>query len=72
MSYQDDYQHGWIRFLGGGRIEGLINVYGEATFTGERISGQETKPPRDVRSMRNEWDSYNESAYEQERVGRWR
>jgi hypothetical protein len=71
MSYRDEYQHGWIQFLGDGRIEGEINVYGQAKFTGQRISGQETKPPRNVRSMRDEWDSYNEDTYEEERVRRW-
>lgn len=71
MSYQDECQHGWIQFLGDGRIEGQIDVYGQGKFTGKRISGQETRPPRDVRSMRDEWNSYNEDAYERERVGRW-
>lgn len=62
---------GWIRFLGGGEIEGQINCYGSAKFWGRRISGQETLPPRDVRSMREEWDQYNEREYERERISRW-
>lgn len=62
---------GWIRFLGGGKIEGMINCYGEKSFTGRRISGNETKAPRDARSMRAEWEGYNSDEYERARRARW-
>lgn len=28
------FNEGWMRFLGGGRIEGMINCYGDVKFTG--------------------------------------
>ena len=62
---------GWIRFLGNGVIEGMISCYGEARFTGERISGNETRAPRDAWSMRNEWSSYNQREYDRENEARW-
>ncbi|KAL9080493.1 MAG: hypothetical protein Q9157_000727 [Trypethelium eluteriae] len=57
--------HGWIRFLGNGQIEGMINCYGDARFSGQRVSGNgETRAPRDARSMRIEWEGYNQRDYE--------
>ena len=62
---------GEIKFLGGGRIEGWMSVYGQLEFTGMRRTGPGA-PVRTARSMRAEWEGYNDAAYEEERVGRWR
>lgn len=63
---------GWIRFLGKGKIEGQIErLYGQGRFSGRRISGQDTKPPRDVMSMSREWRGYNATEYENEQRRRW-
>ena len=69
MSFGDDC-NGEIRFLGGGEIEGWINLYGKCGFTGKRRQGPGT-PVRTAVRMRAEWDGYNDHAYERERVGRW-
>jgi hypothetical protein len=66
-----DNSPGWISFLGDGEIEGMIPVYGEARFSGVRVSGGETRSERSAGSMREEWDGYNENEYETRRVGRW-
>ncbi|KAI9708792.1 MAG: hypothetical protein M1820_003747 [Bogoriella megaspora] len=64
--------HGWIQFLGNGMIEGMINCYGEARFSGQRVSGKnETRAPRDARSMRSEWEGYNQSEYDRANRARW-
>ena len=63
---------GWLKFLGGGRIEGMINCYGQARFSGRRVSGSHTRSERDARSMRDEWNDYNEEEYEQASRARWR
>jgi hypothetical protein len=39
-------------------------------FEGYKVEGG--GPMRSARSMREEWESYNEEAYEYERVNRWR
>jgi hypothetical protein len=62
---------GWIRFLGNGKIEGMITCYGQAKFTGQRISGNDTRAPRDARSMRDEWDGYNQREYDRANRARW-
>jgi hypothetical protein len=61
--------HGWISFLGGGRIEGCLEIMGDFEFEGYKVEGG--GPMRSARSMREEWESYNEEAYEYERVNRW-
>ncbi|KAL8684614.1 MAG: hypothetical protein Q9224_006235 [Gallowayella concinna] len=61
---------GEITFLGDGRIEGWLNVYGQSRFQGQRSPGPLTAP-RSAASMRDEWDGYNEENYEYERVNRW-
>ncbi|KAF2228711.1 hypothetical protein EV356DRAFT_457192 [Viridothelium virens] len=64
--------HGWIRFLGNGQIEGMINCYGDARFSGQRVSGNgETRAPRDARSMRSEWEGYNQREYDRASRARW-
>jgi hypothetical protein len=70
MSYADD-NFGWIRFLGDGNIEGMIGCYGQAMFSGTRVSGAETKPERSASSMMDDWAEYHEEQYERERVDRW-
>ncbi|KAL9045295.1 MAG: hypothetical protein Q9214_001641 [Letrouitia sp. 1 TL-2023] len=66
MSFGDRCQ-GHIKFLEKGKIEGRINVYGDATFQGKRRGA----PGRTAKDMREEWETYNKDAYERERVGRW-
>ena len=61
---------GEISFLGNGAIEGWISVYGRCCFEGRRREEAGTAV-RTARSMREEWEGYNEEAYEEERVGRW-
>jgi hypothetical protein len=41
--------------LGDGEIEGMISVYGEAEFSGTRVSGAETRSERSAWSMKEEW-----------------
>lgn len=61
---------GEISFLGNGNIEGWISVYGRCAFKGVRRPEAGTMV-RASRSMREEWEEYNERAYEEERTGRW-
>lgn len=70
MSFGDD-NVGWIEFLGNGVIGGMINCYGEAMFQGRRVSGDQTRSERDARSMKDEWNSYNQREYNRESRGRW-
>lgn len=69
MEFGDDCEGG-ISFLGNGAIEGWISVYGRCCFQGRRREEAGTAV-RTTRSMREEWEGYNEEAYEEERVGRW-
>ena len=69
MEFGDDCE-GEISFLGNGVIEGWISVYGRCCFEGRRREEAGTAV-RTARSMREEWEGYNEEAYEEERVGRW-
>jgi hypothetical protein len=62
---------GWIEFLGGGRIRGMINCYGEAEFEGRRVSGNQTRSERDARSMRDEWNGFNQQEYDRANRARW-
>lgn len=62
---------GWIRFDGGGRISGMINCHGNVIFRGVRISGNETRSERSLRSMQQEWDGYNQREYDRENRARW-
>lgn len=72
ISYDDARQKGWVRFLGNGRIDGVIEVYGKARLSGVRVSGEQTRSERDAASMRAEWEGYSQEAYEHARVARWR
>ncbi|KAI1388891.1 uncharacterized protein F4822DRAFT_261508 [Hypoxylon trugodes] len=66
-----DQHTGEIRFLGDGRIEGEIDYMGGIKFTGDRAPGQGTRSGIDAQTLKNEWESYNESEYEAENRGRW-
>ena len=61
---------GEISFLGNGNIEGWLSVYGRCSFQGVRRPEAGTAV-RTARSMRVEWEGYNERGYEEERTGRW-
>lgn len=61
---------GEISFLGNGIIEGCISVYGRCFFQGMRRSGAGTAV-RTAKSMKAEWEGYNEQAYEEENRSRW-
>lgn len=72
-SFGDDC-FGEIAFLGNGRIRGsLTNLYAErCDFQGVKFEHVVSRRP--ARSMRAEWDWYDEDsyeAYEAERTGRW-
>ena len=69
MSFGEDCCGG-LSFLGDGLIEGWMNLYGKCWFHGVRRDGPGT-PVRTARSMREEWEEYNEDEYERERAGRW-
>ncbi|EQL03901.1 hypothetical protein OCS_00394 [Ophiocordyceps sinensis CO18] len=66
-----DRHKGWIKFVGGGRIEGFIDYQG-LTFEGERCPGQGTRSSRDARSLQMEWDNYSEAEYDRLNRARWR
>lgn len=61
---------GAITFLGGGRIEGWLSLYGRCEFYGTRRDGP-GNAPRTAASMRQEWDGYNEEEYEAASRQRW-
>jgi len=61
---------GEISFLGNGDIEGWISVYGRCNFQGSRRPEAGTAVGT-ARSMRAEWEDYNDETYEAERTGRW-
>ena len=65
-----DHCTGEVVFLGDGRIEGWLSLYGRCSFSGVRRPGPGT-PIRSAGSMRQEWEGYDEDAYEEERRGRW-
>ncbi|KAI0853771.1 hypothetical protein F5Y00DRAFT_59658 [Daldinia vernicosa] len=69
MMYGDS-NRGWIRFLGGGKVEGELDFMG-ITFEGSRVVGQGTRSEVDISSMRTEWEGYNEGGYERESRSRW-
>ncbi|KAM0481758.1 hypothetical protein ACHAPX_003083 [Trichoderma viride] len=70
ISYDDRRNRGWIKFLGGGRIEGWIDHL-DIYFEGDRVPGQGTRSEVEARSMQNEWDGYTEDEYERESRARW-
>ena len=70
MNFDDGSNQGYIDFLGNGEIEGALNLYGNCDFTGRRRNGPGT-PVRTAASMRQEWDGYNQEAYDRENRSRW-
>ncbi|KAL7894224.1 hypothetical protein HDV63DRAFT_272176 [Trichoderma sp. SZMC 28014] len=70
ISYDDRRNKGWIKFLGGGRIEGWID-YSGIYFEAHRMPGQGTRSEVEARSMQNEWNGYTEDEYERESRARW-
>jgi hypothetical protein len=68
--HYSDSETGWIRFLGGGRIEGRVDFM-SIDFRGERDPGQGTRSDVEVRQMREEWNGYNEREYERANRARW-
>ena len=69
MSFGDGCE-GEISFLGNGRIEGWIGVYGRCKFEGVRRVEAGTNV-RSARSMRDEWGGYNQVAYDEANRARW-
>jgi hypothetical protein len=65
-----DHHKGWIRFLGGGRVEGWIDGM-DIRFSGRRAHGQGTRSAVDARNMMDEWRGYSEQEYERENQARW-
>lgn len=61
---------GEITFLGNGKIEGWIGVYGRCRFAGVRRAEAGTAV-RSAWSMREEWEGYNQEAYDEENGARW-
>lgn len=66
-----DRHHGWVKFLGGGRVKGEIDFMG-VTFEGRRMSGQGTRSEVDARSMEREWNGYTQAEYDRQNRARWR
>ncbi|EHK18315.1 uncharacterized protein TRIVIDRAFT_47613 [Trichoderma virens Gv29-8] len=71
ISYDDENNRGWIKFLGDGRIEGWIDHQG-VQFEGQRLPGQGTRSEIDASTMQNEWDLYTEEEYNRLNEARWR
>ncbi|KAL7941000.1 hypothetical protein V8C42DRAFT_335855 [Trichoderma barbatum] len=70
ISYDDENNEGWIRFLGDGRIEGWIDFQG-IHFEGQRLPEQGTRSEMDASILQDEWEEYNEYEYEREERERW-
>ena len=69
MSFGDGCE-GEVSFLGNGRVEGWIGVYGRCKFEGVRRVEAGTNV-RSARSMRDEWGGYNQVAYDEANRARW-
>ena len=65
-----DQNKGWLRFLGGGRIEGQID-YQNLAFSGWRRPGPATATPIDSNSVQNMWLGYSEEENKQLSRTRW-
>ncbi|XXG97186.1 GrpE, mitochondrial [Hypoxylon texense] len=63
---------GWVRFLGGGLLEGFLDCLGPGlVFRARRLPGQGTRSEVDAREMMAEWGGYGEDEYERESRARW-
>ena len=69
MSFLDQCD-GEISFLGDGRIEGWIGVYGQCAFEGLRRDEAGTTV-RSARSMKDEWAGYDQMTYDEANGARW-
>ncbi|KAK8025610.1 hypothetical protein PG990_003433 [Apiospora arundinis] len=65
-----DSHRGWIKFLGGGRVEGYLDWMG-IDFHGQRVPSQSTTSEISAREMDREWNGYSEREYERENRARW-
>ncbi|KAI1471047.1 uncharacterized protein F4812DRAFT_164585 [Daldinia caldariorum] len=65
-----DGHGGWLRFLGGGRVEGELDFMG-ITFEGRRAAGQGMRSEVHIGRMKAEWEGYCEEEYERENRNRW-
>ena len=65
-----DHCIGSVKFLGGGRIEGWLNLYGRCEFSGIRQAGP-GNALRTAASMKQEWEGYSEETYEAAYRSRW-
>ena len=43
----------------------------KARFSGWKVPDQGTRPPFDLRTIRSEWDGFNEEQYDYESRRRW-
>lgn len=68
--YYGNSNEGWIRFLGGGRIQGYFDYQG-VTFRGERVPRQGTTSRISASRMQDEWSGYSEREYERQNRARW-
>ena len=65
-----DRNYGWLRFLGGGRVEGHFDHL-SLGFQAERLPGQSTRSEVDAATLRADWAGYSEREYEEENRARW-
>ncbi|KAK8087034.1 hypothetical protein PG994_002008 [Apiospora phragmitis] len=61
---------GWIKFLGGGRIEGYLDIQ-RIEFYGERLLGQSTTSEISPREMGRKFEGYSQAEYDRENRARW-
>ncbi|KAK8039244.1 hypothetical protein PG993_007655 [Apiospora rasikravindrae] len=61
---------GWIKFLGGGRVEGYLDWQG-IDFYGDRLPGQSTTSEISPREMEREFEGYSQAEYDRENRARW-
>lgn len=57
-SHDGQTNTGWMRFLGDGRIEGLINCDGEVKFHGDILPFSKRRRVRSLNSIKYEWNGY--------------
>ncbi|KOS21736.1 hypothetical protein ESCO_001507 [Escovopsis weberi] len=65
------HNRGWIRFLGGGRVDGEFDFQG-ISFEGMRDAEFETMSGVSARELQDEWNEYTEERFEEENRARWR
>ncbi|KAF7545205.1 hypothetical protein G7Z17_g9352 [Cylindrodendrum hubeiense] len=65
-----NYNHGWIKFLGGGRIEGWLDRQ-NISFRGRHIQGQGTGGGTTAHSFQDQWNGYSEEECERENRAHW-